>query len=82
MTALKIILGILYLLVCVAIVIITLLQDSNEEGGVSALGGKETSIFNKKNDSKEAFYARITVVLGIIFAVMAIALTIVLAFLK
>lgn len=81
MTALKVILGILYLLVCIAIIVITLLQDSNEEG-VSALGGKESSIFNKKNDSKEAFYARATVVLGIIFAIMAIALTIVIAFLK
>lgn len=81
MLALKIILGVLYLLVCVAIVVITLLQDSNEDG-VSALGGKETSIFNKKNDSKEAFLARITVFLGIIFAIMAIALTIVIAFLN
>ncbi len=81
MTALKIILGILYLLVCLALIIITLLQDTKEEG-IAALGGKETSIFNKKNDSKEAFLARITVALGIVFAVMAIVLTIVISMLK
>lgn len=81
MLALKIILGVLYILVCLAVVIITLLQDTKEDG-ISALGGKEASIFNKKNDSKEAFLARITVILGIIFAVLAIALTIIIAMFK
>ena len=76
MIALKIILGILYLLICVAIVILTLLQDS-KEGGVSALGGQENSIFNKNNGSKEAFFARATVALGSLFAVIAVVLTII-----
>ncbi|MBP5313202.1 MAG: preprotein translocase subunit SecG [Clostridia bacterium] len=73
---LKIVLGILYILVCIATVIITLLQES-KESGVSALGGVETSMFDKKNGTKEAFLARATVALGIIFALFAIALTIV-----
>ena len=73
---LKIVLGILYILVCIATVIVTLLQES-KESGVSALGGVETSMFDKKNGTKEAFLARATVALGIIFALFAIALTIV-----
>ena len=81
MLALKIILGVLYILICVALVIITLLQDS-KEGGVSALGGQETSIFNKSNDSKEAFLARGTIALGSMFAVIAIVLTIIISLIK
>ncbi len=76
MVALKVILGVVYIIVCIALVVITLFQDSKEDG-VSALGGQETSIFNKKNDSKDAFLGKVTVALGIVFAVMAIALTVV-----
>lgn len=76
MIALKIILGVVYILLCIAVVILYCLQDA-KEGGVSALGGKESSIFNKKNDSKEAFFARCTVAFGALFAVVAIVLTIV-----
>ena len=71
---LKIILAIVYVLICVATVIITLLQES-KESGVSALGGVETSMFDKKNGSKEVFLAKATVALGIIFAVLALGLT-------
>lgn len=78
MIALKIILGILYLLVCAALVVITLLQDS-KENGVSALGVQSDSFFSKnKGGTKEAFLTKLTVVLGVAFALVAIALTIVL----
>ena len=73
-TVVTIVLGIIYLLICVAIVILTLLQDS-KESGVSALGGEETSIFGSKGSSKETFLAKMTVVFGIIFAVVAVAMT-------
>lgn len=73
-TVVTIVLGIIYLLICVAIVILTLLQDS-KESGVSALGGAETSIFGSKGSSKESFLAKMTVVFGIIFAVVAVAMT-------
>lgn len=72
-TVLTVILGIIYLLICVGIVVITLLQDS-KESGVSALGGAETSIFGSKGSTKEAFLAKATVILGVAFAVIAIAL--------
>ena len=52
-----------------------------KEGGISAIG-QETSIFNKSNDSKEAFLARATVALGSMFAVLAIVLTIVISLIK
>ncbi len=77
---LKIVLGIVYVLICIAVVVITLLQDS-KESGVSALGGAETSIFDKKNGTKEAFLARATVALGAVFAVVAITLTVIITFL-
>lgn len=78
MLALKIILGIIYLLICAALVVVTLLQES-KENGVSALGVQTDSFFSKnKGGTKEAFLERLTVVLGIAFAVVAIALTVVL----
>lgn len=80
MLALKIVLGVIYILICVALVVITLLQDA-KEGGISAIG-QETSIFNKSNDSKEAFLARATIALGSMFAVLAIVLTIIISFVK
>ena len=77
MVALKIILGIIYLLICLALIILVLLQDSKGDG-VSALGVQSDSFFNKnKGGSKEVFLGRMTVVLGIAFAVFAIATTIV-----
>ena len=76
MLALKIVLGIIYILVCIALVVLYLLQES-KESGVAALGGAETSIFDKKNGTKEAFFARATVALGAFFAVVAVVLTIV-----
>lgn len=78
MIALKIILGIIYLAVCVALVVVTLLQES-KESGVAALGGQSDSFFSKnKGGTKEAFLTKLTVVLGIAFALVAIALTVVL----
>ncbi len=73
-TIITIVLGIIYLLICAAIVVLTLLQDS-KESGVSALGGAETSIFGGKGSTKESFLARMTVVFGIVFGVVAIAMT-------
>ncbi|MBQ7444739.1 MAG: preprotein translocase subunit SecG [Clostridia bacterium] len=81
MLALKIVLGIVYVLICIALVVLTLLQES-KESGVSALGGVETSMFDKKNGTKEAFLARATVALGIIFAIVAIVLTVISTYLK
>ena len=78
MLALKIILGLIYLVVCVALVVITLLQDS-KENGVAALGGQSESFFSKnKGGTKEAFLTKLTVVLGVAFALVAVALTVVL----
>jgi preprotein translocase subunit SecG len=73
--ALKITLGIVYLLICVALVVVTLLQDPKQEG-VSALSGQTDSFFNKnKGGTKEAFLSKLTVLLGVLFAVVAIVLT-------
>ena len=78
MIALKIILGFIYLLVCAALVVVTLLQES-KENGVSALGGQSESFFSKnKGGTREAFLTKLTVVLGVGFAIVAVALTVVL----
>ncbi len=77
MFALKITLGIVYLLICVALVVVTLLQDPKQEG-VSALSGQTDSFLNKnKGGTKEAFFSKLTILLGVLFAVVAIVLTIV-----
>jgi len=73
--ALKVILGIIYLLVCVALVVVTLLQDAKEEG-VAALGGQTESFLSKnKGGTKEAFMSKLTILLGVAFAVIAVVLT-------
>ena len=72
MFALKIIVGIVYLLVCLGLILLVLLQESKSEG-VSAITGGADSIFGKgKTNTKEGFYSRMTVVLSIAFAVLAV----------
>ena len=80
MGVLKVILGIIYLIICAALVVIVMLQESNE-GNASAITGQGSESFYSKNKSsnKKAFLSKLTIVLGVLFAVAAIAFTIVIA---
>ena len=72
MTALKIILGVVYLIICVALVILVLLQDSKQQGIGAITGGADTFFGKGKTKTKEGMLNRLTGVLSVFFAVIAI----------
>ena len=78
MTVLKFILGIVFILISVGLVILILMQRSKEDGLSGAITGQKTESFYSKNGaslSKEKFLMRLTIVLGVAFAVIAIVLS-------
>ena len=76
MTALKVVLGIFYMLICLIVIIIILMQESKSDGLSSVITGENTESFYNKNKglSKDRFLSKLTVVLSIFFAVVAIVL--------
>ena len=78
MTALKVILGIFYMLICLVLLIIILKQESKGDGLSSVITGENSESFFSKNKglSKERFLSKLTVVLSVFFAVVAIVLSV------
>ena len=78
MTALKVILGIFYMLICLVLIIIILKQESKGDGLSSVITGENSESFFSKNKvlSKERFLSKLTVVLSVFFAVVAIVLSV------
>ena len=78
MTALKAILGIFYMLICLVLIIIILKQESKGDGLSSVITGENSESFFSKNKglSKERFLSKLTVVLSVFFAVVAIVLSV------
>ncbi len=78
MEALKIICTVLFILICVAIVVIVLMQDSKSEGLSSAIAGGagSTNTYWSKNKgrSKEGMMARATIILAVLFIVLSLVL--------
>ena len=77
MEALKVICTIAYLLICVAIIVIVLMQDSNSEGLSSAIaGGAGSNSYWSKNKgrSKEGMLSKVTIILAVLFIVLSIVL--------
>ena len=78
MTVLKFILGIVFMLISIGLVILIMMQRSKEEGLSGAITGQRTESFYSKSGaslSKEKFLMRLTIVLGVAFAVIAIVLS-------
>lgn len=76
MEALKIICTIIYLLVCVAIIVIVLMQDSKSEGLSGAIAGGAGNSYWAKNKgrSKEGMLSKITIILTVVFIVLSVVL--------
>ena len=72
-------LTILYLIICVAIVVLVMVQDTKSEGLGAALAGgsagKSTYWSKNKGRSKEGMLSKLTVVLAILFIVLSIVLS-------
>ncbi len=70
-----IVLGI-YLIVCIALIIVATMQTKDSSGASSTITGSSTNNFYEKNKgrTKEGKLKRLTIILGIAFVVLAIIL--------
>lgn len=78
MGVLKIILKIVYAIVCVALIILATIQTSDDKGVSETVVGSSTNNFfdQNKGRSKEGKMKKWTIILGIIFAVLTVVLAI------
>ena len=77
----EIILGILLILMSVAIIVVIILQEGNQQGVGVVTGGADTFFSKNKARSIDAFLSRWTKVFAGIFVVVVIALNVI-AFFK
>ncbi len=69
----------IYLINCLALIIMAMMQSKEDTGASSAITGSSTNNFYEKNKgrTKEGKAKRWTIILGIIFVILTIALGIV-----
>ena len=72
MTVYEIIGSILLIITCVLITVAVLFQGSNNQDGLSALGGKSSAAAAAEAKSTNAKLARITKVLAVVFFVITL----------
>ena len=70
-----IVLGI-YLIICVALIIVATIQTKDSQGASGTITGSSTSNFYEKNKgrTKEGKMKRLTIILGVLFVIFAITL--------
>ena len=70
---------ILYVIVCVALIILATMQNKEKAGASGAITGSSTNNFYEQNKgrTKEGKLKRWTIILGIAFVIITIALSIV-----
>jgi len=76
MTVLKYIILVIYLIVCVALIVLTTMQTKDASGASGTITGSSTNNFFEKNKgrTKEGKIKKLTIILGIAFVVLAVAL--------
>nr|MBP3681334.1 preprotein translocase subunit SecG [Clostridia bacterium] len=76
MTVLKYIILAIYVIICIALIIIATIQTKDSSGASGAITGSSTNNFYEKNKgrTKEGKLKRYTIILGIAFIVVSIAL--------
>ncbi len=67
---------VIYLIVCVALIIVATMQTKDSQGASGTITGSTTNNFFEKNKgrTKEGRLKRITIILGIVFVVLAVVL--------
>ncbi len=67
---------VIYLIVCVALIIVATVQTKESQGASGAITGSSTNNFYEKNKgrTKTGRLKRTTIFLGILFAVLAVVL--------
>lgn len=77
MSVLKSILTVIYVINCLVLIVICLMQSKDDEGASGTIvGGSSSNSFYEKNKgrTKEGRLKRITIILGIVFIVLTIGL--------
>ena len=79
MEIVKGILIVIYIIVSLALIVLTLIQSKEDEGLSSTITGSSTNNFFEKNKgrTKEGKQKRWTIILAIIFAILTVALGII-----
>ena len=79
MEVLKYVLLAIYLVVCVALIIVATIQTKDSSGASGTITGSSTNNFYEKNKgrTKEGKMKRLTIILGITFAVLSLVLGII-----
>ena len=69
----------IYLINCLALIIVTMIQSKDDSGASGTITGSSTSNFFEKNKgrTKEGRLKRWTVILGVAFAILTIVLGII-----
>ena len=76
MEILKYIILVIYIIVCIALIILAAVQNSEKQGDSGTITGSSTNNFYEQNKgrTKEGKLKKWTIILGITFAVLAIVL--------
>ncbi len=75
MGALRIIIGILTIIVAIVLVLLVISQEGNSQGlGQSIQGGSDTFFGSGQTKSKEVIKKRLTAIVAVVFAILAIVL--------
>jgi len=76
MTTLKYIVLAIYIIICIALIIVATIQTKDSSGASGTINGSSTGNFYEKNKgrTKEGKLKRLTIMLGIAFMVCSIAL--------
>lgn len=79
MQVIKIILIVVDLIICVALTILAMIQSKDDPGLSSTITGSSTNNFFEKNKgrTKEGMQKKWTIILGIAFVIVTIALSII-----
>ncbi len=67
---------VIYLIVCIALIIVATMQTKDNDGASGTITGSSTNNFYEKNRgrTKEGKLKRLTIILGILFVVLAVVL--------
>lgn len=74
MEALRIVINIIFILVCVALTVLVLMQEGKSAGLGSISGAAETYWGRNKGRSMEGMLVKITKVLAVLFMILAVVL--------
>ena len=79
MQVIKIILIIVDIIICLALIVLSMIQSKEDEGLTSTITGSSTNNFFEQNKgrTKEGKQKKWTIILGIAFAIISIALAII-----